>query len=102
MAALFSAARPVFGPKPSNFNPAGRHYAVKEGDHLTFLNVHNAFEASHRSSQWSQARPPPSCKVTSMPEADVDFVVLRGLGVPSILPVEPDTHINPAPNRFEI
>ncbi|KAJ1495963.1 hypothetical protein T484DRAFT_1607285, partial [Baffinella frigidus] len=45
------------------------HYAVKEGDHLTFLNVHNAFEASHRSSQWSQARPPPSLNHKAMKRA---------------------------------
>jgi ATP-dependent RNA helicase DDX35 len=35
---------------------ARRHYAVKEGDHLTLLNVHNAFEAARRAPQWSQAR----------------------------------------------
>ena len=32
------------------------HYAVKEGDHLTLLNVYAGFEAAKRNAQWSAAR----------------------------------------------
>ena len=35
---------------------ARRHYAVKEGDHLTLLNVYAGFEAAKRNAQWSAAR----------------------------------------------
>ena len=37
----------------SDEKSARHHYAVKEGDHLTLLNVYNAFEAARRNPQWS-------------------------------------------------
>ena len=43
-------------PHPVLIGHAASLSQVKEGDHLTLLNVHNAFEAARRAPQWSQAR----------------------------------------------
>lgn len=56
VAAMLSVQNVFLPESLSNEKSARRHYAVKEGDHLTLLNVHAAFENSKRSGQWSQAR----------------------------------------------
>lgn len=56
IAAMLSVPHVFLPDSLSDEKSARHHYAVKEGDHLTLLNVYNAFEAAKRNPQWSVGR----------------------------------------------
>eukprot|EP00960_Hanusia_phi_P038803 753607-Hanusia_phi.AAC.3 len=56
IAAMFSVQNVFVQDGAADEKSARRHYAVREGDQLTLVNVYNAFESSKRSQQWCQAR----------------------------------------------